>query len=142
MSFTMPPLQYEVRPLDWNETKWRNAHFLVRQFIVRVLVPVAQNIINIAKEIVSVQYPPASVGGEPPHRRTGMLQELIDFGQITHRDVSIKSKAPYSYALEYGTLQMEPRPFFWPSVMFGLGDMPNVFFQVLDTAWGGQHISA
>ena len=135
MSFvTMPRLQLEVRPLDWHETKWRHAHFLVRQFAVQVLIPVAQEIINIAKELVTVQYPPASVGGEPPHRRTGTLQESIDFGEITSHDVSVRVTAPYAKALEYGTIHMAPRPFFWATVMFVIDGMPGIFFQVLDEA--------
>mgnify|MGYP001599057477 CR=1 FL=1 len=96
----MIPLMWEVTPRDWNEERWKHALFLTKQFTVQVLVPIALQIVNIAKTIVSTQYPPASASGEPPHRRTGFLQENIDLGEITTHGVTVRSKAPYSRALD------------------------------------------
>lgn len=71
------------------------------------------------QEEIQVAYPPASVAGEPPHRRTGNLANLISYtvGQFGSVYVlNVLSEASYSKYLEDGTDRMGARPFMVPAL--------------------------
>ena len=60
----------------------------------------------------------ASAPGEAPMSDTGNLASniVLDFIREGHAQyVVVRSRAPYSKALEYGTKNMEPRPFLGPA---------------------------
>jgi hypothetical protein len=68
------------------------------------------------KRLINTPYPPASVPGEPPHRRTGNLYRNIDVfinRQTLTAQVGPTDKAEYGLYLEYGAprANLEPRPF-------------------------------
>lgn len=66
-----------------------------------------------AKQLVGVQYPPASSPGNPPHRRTGAFQQSITY-EVRKRSgqpaVRIYSTSPYGDFLNDGTSRMAARP--------------------------------
>lgn len=66
-----------------------------------------------AKQLVGVAYPPASSPGEPPHRRTGRLQQSITYDvrrKSGQPAVRIYAGVPYGEFLETGTSRMAARP--------------------------------
>src|SRR4051812_26774339 len=67
------------------------------------------------KQTLSEPYPPASKPGEPPHKRTGELQQSVGY-EVTTEDkvvkLTLKVTADHAFYLEYGTATLAPRPFF------------------------------
>ena len=66
-------------------------------------------------------YPPPSSPGTPPHRRSGLLQELVESYVIQEGSIItlyIVSLAPYSRYLEGGTEKMKKRPFMLPAANY------------------------
>lgn len=59
----------------------------------------------------------ASAPGEPPANDTGFLAQNIVSSPVDERQhsVEIRSNAPYSIHLEYGTMNMAARPFLRPA---------------------------
>ncbi len=57
----------------------------------------------------------ASAPGEAPATDTGKLVSGIRVIKIDEKTVSVVSKAPYSFDLEFGTMNMEARPFLGPA---------------------------
>lgn len=70
------------------------------------------------KQAISIQGPPASKPGEPPHIESGKLIESwepeIDRDALVAR---IASDVPHSVYLEIGTDTIEPRPYVAPTLM-------------------------
>jgi len=91
--------------------------------LTRGLLACAARATEAVQDIIGVPYPPASVGGEPPHLRTGSLRRSV---RIEHVDPSKPSVVmavggagtgvPYAAALEFGTSDMEPRPYILPTI--------------------------
>ena len=78
------------------------------------------------KNLVSILFPPASLPNEPPHMRTGNLQDRIDM-KITFREIEVGVfGVPYAHALEYGSSKMLPRPFFWPTIFETAKHVPGL----------------
>ena len=74
----------------------------------------------------------ASKAGEPPRTRSGDLMRGIDM-KIQYQEVEIGVYGvPYARALEYGlaTRRLLPRPFFWPTVLEHVKNMPKI---IIDT---------
>ena len=74
---------------------------------------------DMQKSLVSTPYPPASTGGNPPHRRSGNLQREIACDEVQLQGTSLvihnfvpEALVPYAIFLEHGTNRMSPRPFF------------------------------
>jgi len=63
----------------------------------------------------------ASAPGQPPATDSGFLGQNITINVKTKTDGTvigqIVSAAPYSKALEFGTVNMQPRPFMQPALM-------------------------
>lgn len=59
----------------------------------------------------------ASAPGQPPANDTGFLEAKIIVSPVDEQkhSVEIRSKAPYSVDLEYGTMNMAARPFLRPA---------------------------
>lgn len=53
--------------------------------------------------------------GEFPNRDTGILQAHLTSSLTGPLEAEVKSEAPYSAALEFGSSKMEARPFLRPS---------------------------
>jgi len=121
----MPPLEIigEYRGYD---RKLRKAGSFMDNDVTKLLVDSVLEVVNIAKTLVQIQYPPPSQPNEPPHRRTGKLQELIDIGEIRNFSVKFGSYASYSAALEYGTSKMLPRPFMTPAIIEMQEKFPDI----------------
>lgn len=121
----IPPVEIKGEYRNY-ERKLRKAEAFMDNDVTKLLVDAVLNVVNIAKILVQTQYPPASNPGEPPHRRTGKLQSLIDIGEIRNFSVKFGSYASYSAALEYGTSKMRPRPFMTPAIVEIQESFPTV----------------
>lgn len=66
------------------------------------------------RRVLNTPYPPASTPGNPPHKRTGTLRKSV-YHEVNRRRLSLRIKidkvAFYWIFLEYGTRNMEARPF-------------------------------
>lgn len=58
----------------------------------------------------------ASAPGEAPATDRGALVSSVYFEQTTSRTATIGSRLAYSYYLEYGTVDIKPRPAWTPAV--------------------------
>jgi hypothetical protein len=76
------------------------------------------------QENVATPYPPASLPGQFPHRRSGELQRGVRANvnrtatkvQLTLGNVARSKRGfPYPTALEAGTVKMQPRPHLLPT---------------------------
>ncbi|MDD4004081.1 MAG: hypothetical protein PHW69_02625 [Elusimicrobiaceae bacterium] len=85
--------------------------------------------------------PLASAPGEPPHRRTGRLQDSVaceisadgENGFVAAVG-DLYGDAPYAKALEYGTETVRPRPFLLPALLTGARKLAQ---RVKELAQGG-----
>lgn len=86
--------------------------------IAEVMRKVGEEILADLQRTVGKGYPPASAPGQPPHRRTGELQNSFTVrleGEGSADVVMyIESTADHSAYLEYGTSRMAARPFLAP----------------------------
>jgi len=109
---------------DWGycKFKWKGgrASWAVRSAIADGLERAAAVVKRTMRRLLNTPYPPASVAGESPHKRTGNLQGSIDVWvnrktlQVYVGPAEIGSKgkpANYGLWLEFGTRKMDPRPF-------------------------------
>ncbi len=65
---------------------------------------------------ISIQGPPRSLPGNPPHKDTGKLhKDVLGFVKPPFK-AQIIVTLPYAPMLEYGTSKMAPRPFMRPSI--------------------------
>lgn len=86
----------------------------IRQAIGDIMEKVAAHIVRKIKADLNTPYPPASVPGEAPHRRTGNLRASVDYWinrKTLEVDIGVNVDAPYWQYLEFGTVNMAPRPF-------------------------------
>ncbi len=100
----------------------------VKQRIVFNLGTVGRKIVQDLQAAVSTPYPPASMVGEKPHRRSGDLQKSFKFlvkeGRITV-SLRIFTNNPYARRLEFGFVGVDrlgrninqgPRPYWRPVI--------------------------
>lgn len=72
---------------------------------------------ELKKEIITIssrQYPPASLAGQAPARRTGTFVDSIVVVPTSYGarlTIEVPGKAPYPFFLQYGTKRMKARPF-------------------------------
>ena len=73
----------------------------------------------------------ASAAGQPPASDEGYLASHITMNVSTKTDGSVVgqiiSAAPYSKALEFGTVNMQPRPFMHPALMKNKNKIVEIF---------------
>lgn len=134
MSMTLPSLELGVNERDFNRSaaKLERAIRFAESDITNTLVDTVTEVINYAKILVSIPYPPPSQPNQPPHMRTGRLQESIDIFQISNYYVDFGADASYARALEYGTSKMRPRPFMTPSVLALIDKFPELVFRKME----------
>ena len=78
----------------------------------RAMAEVATEIEASIKQSISIQGPPPSRPGEPPHKDTGRLHATF---RVTAGQKGLNVWAqPYAWFLEGGTVNMDPRPFVGP----------------------------
>jgi HK97 gp10 family phage protein len=82
-----------------------------------------------AKQLVGIQYPPASSPGNPPHRRTGAFRQSITY-EVRKRSgqpaVRIYSTSPYGDFLNDGTSRMAARPWRKPAYRQTVGQVKKI----------------
>ena len=79
---------------------------------------VANEMVAAIRSTIQIPYPPASVPGEPPHRRSGRLTKSVRI-KATKAGLNVRTVS-YGFYLEGGTSNMAPRPFIRP-VLFDEG---------------------
>lgn len=88
-----------------------------------------------AVRLIDEEWPPASLPGEPPHRRTGELQDSIqpipNAGQL---EADVVASAPYAVLLEFGTSTMAARPFMSVAAARSFPDVQDQMNGIFD-AW-------
>jgi HK97 gp10 family phage protein len=86
----------------------------VRAAIAETMEKIAAHIVRKIKADLNTPYPPASVAGEAPHRRTGNLRASVDYWinrKTLEVNIGVNIDAPYWEYLEFGTVNMASRPF-------------------------------
>lgn len=78
------------------------------------------------KEAIDAPFPPESEPGEPPHKRSGELEESVHEVRLSRGKYQIVVSAPHGYFLEFGTSTMEPRPFFVSTVKKHLSEARRI----------------
>lgn len=92
----------------------------IRSAIADVMEKAAAHIVRKIKADLNVPYPPASSPGEAPHKRTGNLRASVDYWLNRKRlevEIGVNVDAPYWSDLEFGTVNMEARPFLRTNIM-------------------------
>lgn len=106
---------------------------MVRSDTNRKLGEASELLVESTKRMLNVPYPPASQPGEPPHKRTGDLQDAVraevDTRNHTARiGILESSQAPYAVELEIG-VGVAPRPFLRPSFLQNLRKVGKILGQ-------------
>ena len=73
----------------------------------------------------------------PPHLRTGTLRRSVRIESVEPERVTIAiggegTGAPYASYLEFGTSEMEPRPFIQPILERVAPEIPNIIAEEID----------
>ena len=108
-----------------------NAKGLITKLTVAGVKDVGTMTVQQLRQDLATNYPPASSPGEPPHRRTGNLQNGVE---ASYSESGLKVEISSLRAggdeliplwLEFGTSKMAARPYMRPSKM----DAPNTIRQ-------------
>lgn len=96
-----------------------------RAALRRAMEATAEDMTKEIKRTISRPYPPASRPGRPPHRRTGDLRSSVNLRVIGRSDKAAigaywGEMVDYAPHLEFGTVNMDPRPFVHP-ILHGRG---------------------
>ncbi|WP_126173463.1 HK97-gp10 family putative phage morphogenesis protein [Altericroceibacterium xinjiangense] len=75
-----------------------------------------------------------SAPGHAPNRDTGILQAHLKAVQTGRHEAEVRSEAPYSAALEFGTSKMAARPFLRPARDKVAKDLPNLAIEKINRA--------
>lgn len=87
--------------------------------VARDLARRAVQVETAAKISLNASFPPASLPGEPPHKRTAHLQTSISWRIGEDSEglyAAIGTDLPYGKYLELGTETLEPRPYLRPAL--------------------------
>lgn len=102
----------------------------IDEIVYAVLHDAAQEIVDDIQSRLSVKWPPSSVPGESPHRRTGNLRGNIDYLITKEGSTIVLTLASGAYYSAY----LEPtRPFMAPTVEV----WTPIIIQRLQDAFGG-----
>lgn len=101
--------------------KWSGGSipWVVRRAVAEGMGRAAEHVKRTMRRLINVPYPPASLPGESPHRRTGNLRRSINIWlnkQTLQVWVGPTDAANYGIYLEYGTKRMAPRPFMFKAL--------------------------
>lgn len=105
--------------------------------ITRGLTRAAAEAVEQIQESISESYPPESLPGMPPHVRTGALRRSVRIDSVEPNRVTIAiggsgSLVPYAQYLEFGTSEMEPRPFVVPIIERIAPEIANIIAEEID----------
>ena len=116
-------------PEDWDvvERKLQKIQVMLEQPLQAEIIEAGIMIVNTVKILISVAYPPSSSPFNPPHMRTGQLQESYDILEIGDYFVDVGSDLGYAFSLEFGNGKMLPRPHFFGTAMEVIKDFPRLF---------------
>lgn len=89
----------------------------INRAIERSHVIVVDKIVTALKKSINIPFPPASLRGRPPRRRTGNLRMSVKRRRINKRSIGINALL-YGKFLERGTVIMDARPWVRP-ILFG-----------------------
>jgi len=81
------------------------------------------------KESFSTTAPNPSAPGDPPAVQTGRLKNSVTHYQIASKKWAVEQDgkiAPYGPHLEYGTINVAPRPFFRPAIYRSVKRLPKL----------------
>ena len=93
---------------------WEGIPNKIQNGLYYYMQSIAEDSAERIKRNISISYPPASVPGMPPHKRSGELESSITSKVIKGSnkvEAHISANADYAVHLEYGTSKMAPRPF-------------------------------
>lgn len=133
MSGVIPPVYFI--PEDWDvvERKLEKIKIMLEKPLMAEIIEAGIMIVNTVKILISVAYPPPSSPFNPPHMRTGQLQESYDILEIGDYYVDVGTDLEYAFYLEFGTGTMQPRPHFFGTAMEVIKDFPKLFLtKVID----------
>lgn len=128
----IPPVTITSEGWELSQRKLDRMATILGDPLTSYLVEAVQEAINIMKFLLNVSYPPASVAGEAPHRRTGDLQDSIDIDKILTHEVIFGMNA-YGVWLNYGTATILPRPFIEPALLQLKDNFPDIIFSQIRT---------
>ena len=105
--------------------------------ITRGLTKAAAEAVEQIQEEISESYPPESFPSMPPHLRTGALRRSVRIDSVEPGRVTIAiggpgTLVPYAGYLEFGTSEMEPRPFVQPILERITPEIPNIIAEEID----------
>lgn len=92
----------------------------LRAAAVDAVEAVTDHLVTKCKEAVDTSFPPASIPGMPPHKRTGTGQEAIMRVTLPEKVESylvVSEDGRHMIYLENGTRLMEPRPWLRPTFL-------------------------
>lgn len=87
--------------------------------VARGLGKISRAVQRVAQRSISRKFPPASKAGQPPHMRSGTLQEGIvveSHDEGLTQEIGLTAKAWYGLLLERGTSRIKRRPFLLPAL--------------------------
>jgi hypothetical protein len=93
--------------------------------------------VSITRGAVSGKGHVPSRPGEPPMNDTGMLANAIEAALVEPLKAEVRSNAPYSEALEYGTSTIAERPFWRPAIAKNKDTLRDNVTAVLNRAIAG-----
>lgn len=133
MSGIIPPIKIILEDWDITERKLEKIRFMLTQPLQVEIIKAGTLIVNTVKLLISVAYPPPSSPFNPPHMRTGQLQESYDILEIGDYFVVVGTDIEYAFYLEFGTEKMQPRPHFFGTAIEVMKDFPRLFLdKVID----------
>jgi|SRR3990167_1728275 len=105
--------------------------------ITRGLTKAAAEAVEQIQESISISYPPESFPWQPPHLRSGDLRRSVRIENVEPMRVTMAvggegSMAPYAAWLEFGTSEMEPRPFVQPILERVAPGISNIIAEEID----------
>lgn len=126
--------------LEWNGDA---AEVFIRGRTLSALMVLGQAGEDRAKELISIQGPPRSTPGNPPHMDTQALYDSIthevDAGQMA---VRIGTDLPYGLPLEVGTSRMAARPWLRRAAMDIMSRAEQILSSGMDAESVGTSVAA
>ena len=133
-SFFAVTFSVKVRGLDTLLSQLDALPEKIEPAITRGLTIAASEAVEQIQSSISESYPPESVPGMPPHLRTGALRASVRIERVEPMRVTMAvggpgSMVPYASYLEFGTSEIEPRPFIVPVIERIKDGIPNIILE-------------